>query len=231
MHADIYDRSDAAVNELLAIGTMTRAAIETVARTHEVCPFELSLDAAVWADVVICDYNYVFDPVVRLKRLAGDHRRSNCAADRRSPSARRPRPRRAVDGILAQLSCGAPEAALSAGLSARRAAALDRRLTDAAARRGARSAVSIVMRSNAASNVRTRCCARPTHCSKHWPNARARSQGEPDVTELTFALLRLAAGRRLVRRRTLCHFSARTGAATSSSICVVSTQAPRSPIR
>ncbi|HTK97406.1 MAG TPA: ATP-dependent DNA helicase [Pseudomonadales bacterium] len=66
-----YDRSDAAVAELLAVGTMTRAAIETVARTHHVCPFELSLDAAVWSDIVICDYNYVFDPVVRLKRLAG----------------------------------------------------------------------------------------------------------------------------------------------------------------
>ena len=66
-----YDRSDAAVAELLAVGAMTRDTIEAVARAHRVCPFELSLDAAVWADVVICDYNYVFDPVVRLKRLAG----------------------------------------------------------------------------------------------------------------------------------------------------------------
>ena len=66
-----YDRSDAAIEELLAIGTMTRASIEAVARSHRVCPFELSLDAAVWSDIVICDYNYVFDPVVRLKRLAG----------------------------------------------------------------------------------------------------------------------------------------------------------------
>ena len=61
-----YDRSDAAVTQLLATGTMSRAAIEAVARIHDVCPFELSLEAAVWADVVICDYNYVFDPVVRL---------------------------------------------------------------------------------------------------------------------------------------------------------------------
>ena len=56
---------------VVAIGTMTRAADRGGGATHEVCPFELSLDAAVWSDIVICDYNYVFDPVVRLKRLAG----------------------------------------------------------------------------------------------------------------------------------------------------------------
>jgi len=37
---------------------------------HRVCPFELSLDAAVWADVVICDYNYVFAPRSASGRLA-----------------------------------------------------------------------------------------------------------------------------------------------------------------
>jgi len=66
-----YDRSEAAVAELLEAGAMDRGAIEAIARAHRVCPFELSLDAAVWADIVICDYNYVFDPIVRLKRLAG----------------------------------------------------------------------------------------------------------------------------------------------------------------
>src|SRR5581483_9969273 len=35
---------------------------------HQVCPFELSLDVSVWADAVICDYNYVFDPQVYLRR-------------------------------------------------------------------------------------------------------------------------------------------------------------------
>ena len=34
-----------------------------------VCPFELSLDAASWADNIICDYNYAFDPNVYLKRF------------------------------------------------------------------------------------------------------------------------------------------------------------------
>ena len=33
------------------------------------CPFELSLDVSVWADAIICDYNYVFDPQVYLRRF------------------------------------------------------------------------------------------------------------------------------------------------------------------
>ena len=32
------------------------------------CPFELCLDISSWVDGIICDYNYVFDPNVRLKR-------------------------------------------------------------------------------------------------------------------------------------------------------------------
>lgn len=37
-------------------------AFRKVAADHEVCPFEIQLDAALDADVVICDYNYVFAP-------------------------------------------------------------------------------------------------------------------------------------------------------------------------
>jgi Rad3-related DNA helicase len=66
-----YDRAPQAIAELLRADLLDRTAIERVARQHGVCPFELSLDAAVWCDVVVCDYNYVFDPVVRLKRLHG----------------------------------------------------------------------------------------------------------------------------------------------------------------
>ncbi|MBI4345689.1 MAG: ATP-dependent DNA helicase [Elusimicrobia bacterium] len=33
-----------------------------VAREHQVCPYELQVDAALDADAVICDYNYVFAP-------------------------------------------------------------------------------------------------------------------------------------------------------------------------
>ena len=64
-----FDRMPAAREALLGRGLVARECVEAVAREHAVCPFELSLDAAAWTDVVICDYNYVFDPVVRLRRL------------------------------------------------------------------------------------------------------------------------------------------------------------------
>ena len=64
-----HDRAPAARRALLSRGRCGREDVEQVARRFEVCPFELSLEAAAWADVVVCDYNYVFDPLVRLKRL------------------------------------------------------------------------------------------------------------------------------------------------------------------
>lgn len=38
-------------------------------REYTICPFEFSLDASLYSDVIICDYNYVFDPRVYLKRF------------------------------------------------------------------------------------------------------------------------------------------------------------------
>ncbi len=67
-----YDRRRPALVELLAERELTEPVISRVAMTHTVCPFELSLDAAVWVDVVIGDYNYLFDPLVRLQRFAAD---------------------------------------------------------------------------------------------------------------------------------------------------------------
>lgn len=64
-----YERMPAARRQLLGRRLIRRGEVESVAREHEVCPFELCLDVAAWADVVVCDYNYVFDPLVRLTRL------------------------------------------------------------------------------------------------------------------------------------------------------------------
>lgn len=47
----------------------TRPLIENIARQYEVCPFEFSLDLALWMDCIICDYNYAFDPRVYLRRF------------------------------------------------------------------------------------------------------------------------------------------------------------------
>lgn len=42
-------------------------------RKHTVCPFELSLDTSNYADIILCDYNYVYDPLVHLVRYFEDN--------------------------------------------------------------------------------------------------------------------------------------------------------------
>ena len=51
---------------------MTRECILAYADKHQVCPFELQLDAALFADAVIGDYNYVFDPNVVAQTFFSD---------------------------------------------------------------------------------------------------------------------------------------------------------------
>ncbi|MBQ0000491.1 MAG: ATP-dependent DNA helicase [Clostridiales bacterium] len=64
------DRVNGAVFELWTTQQIyNRDAIEAQAEKWQVCPFEMSLDLALWVDGVICDYNYVFDPNVHLKRF------------------------------------------------------------------------------------------------------------------------------------------------------------------
>jgi len=65
-----YDRINDAVYDMLSHEvSFTRELIEAYAQKHRVCPFEMCLDMSLFADGVICDYNYVFDPHVYLKRF------------------------------------------------------------------------------------------------------------------------------------------------------------------
>lgn len=65
-----YDRLNEGLWDLLNNeNQFTREVIEIYARKHSLCPFELSLDVSLWCDLVICDYNYLFDPVVYLRRF------------------------------------------------------------------------------------------------------------------------------------------------------------------
>ncbi|MBP2636813.1 MAG: rad3: repair helicase (rad3) [Firmicutes bacterium] len=73
-----YDRINAALADCWQIEAFTRETIEEIGRKHTLCPFELSLDLALWADVVICDYNYVFDPRVYLKRFFYENNSDYC---------------------------------------------------------------------------------------------------------------------------------------------------------
>ena len=65
-----FDRvNEALIDVLKNQNNLTRDIIEAYAMKHRVCPFEYSLDLALWVDCIICDYNYVFDPRVYLKRF------------------------------------------------------------------------------------------------------------------------------------------------------------------
>lgn len=47
------------------------ALIRQFAEKYKVCPYELSLDISLWCGIIICDYNYLFDPRVSLRRFFG----------------------------------------------------------------------------------------------------------------------------------------------------------------
>lgn len=64
-----YDKVKAALEDIFSEDFFTREVIEEYSRKHRVCPFEFSLDLSNFADCIICDYNYVFDPSANLKRF------------------------------------------------------------------------------------------------------------------------------------------------------------------
>ena len=68
-----FDRVNAAVYEAItSYDWLDEASFLAISEKHQVCPFEVSLDAALFADLIICDYNYVFDPTASLKRFFGE---------------------------------------------------------------------------------------------------------------------------------------------------------------
>lgn len=65
-----YQRNKKALYSLLhSAHFIQKDTLQSFAIKHQVCPFELSLDASLYMDVIIADYNYVFDPKVYLKRF------------------------------------------------------------------------------------------------------------------------------------------------------------------
>jgi DNA excision repair protein ERCC-2 len=49
-----------------------------LSRSTEVCPFEVSLELIEQADVIVCDYNYIFDPYVGLKTYRQESDYGDC---------------------------------------------------------------------------------------------------------------------------------------------------------
>ena len=65
-----FDRINDAVFDLINNeNIISREVILDYACRYKVCPFEMCLDVTLWVDAVICDYNYVFDPNVYLRRF------------------------------------------------------------------------------------------------------------------------------------------------------------------
>lgn len=68
-----FDRVNDAVFEILTGEDMyTRERLLEHSEKWQVCPYEMSLDIASWCDAIICDYNYVLDPDVKLRRFFGE---------------------------------------------------------------------------------------------------------------------------------------------------------------
>ena len=64
-----YDKVKDVIGEIFKNESLiTREVIASYAQRYSLCPFELSLDISMFSDLVVCDYNYVFDPQVALKR-------------------------------------------------------------------------------------------------------------------------------------------------------------------
>lgn len=73
-----YDRLKPALKDMLANeNAITKKTIELYARKHTLDPFEFSLDASLFCDVIICDYNYLFDPAVYLQRFFAEADEAN----------------------------------------------------------------------------------------------------------------------------------------------------------
>ncbi len=74
-----FDRVNDCVYDMLTHEErIDRDIIAAYAEKHCVCPFEMCLDVTLWADAVICDYNYLFDPTVHLKRFFDGEKKKYC---------------------------------------------------------------------------------------------------------------------------------------------------------
>ncbi len=68
-----FDRVNDAMYDLLTNEEdYDRETIEEYALKYSICPFEFALDISLFCDAIICDYNYLFDPHVSLKRFFAD---------------------------------------------------------------------------------------------------------------------------------------------------------------
>lgn len=70
MTIGFFDRLPAAREEALAGGVLDGDDLDEIAWQHQLCPFELALQMLPWVSFVVADFNYVFDPLVRISRFS-----------------------------------------------------------------------------------------------------------------------------------------------------------------
>ena len=64
-----YNKIQGVLNySLMNYTTFVLETITQIAKENEICPFEFELDLSLFCDVIICDYNYMFDPISYMKR-------------------------------------------------------------------------------------------------------------------------------------------------------------------
>ncbi len=74
MTIGFFDRLPAAREEAMMLGIVDGDQLDEIAWEHQLCPFELALQLLPWVSLAVCDFNYVFDPLVRLGRFSESRR-------------------------------------------------------------------------------------------------------------------------------------------------------------
>lgn len=74
---EYYRKVKPVIPEVLRRELVTPEILITYAREYEVCPFELALDLSLEADLIVGDYNYLFDPGVYLRRFFAEGNRDH----------------------------------------------------------------------------------------------------------------------------------------------------------
>lgn len=70
MTLGFFDRLPQARDELLSLGVIDNNNLDEIAWDYQLCPFELVQQLLPWVHIVVADYNYVFDPLVRLPHFS-----------------------------------------------------------------------------------------------------------------------------------------------------------------
>ena len=64
-----YDKIRTAIEDIfLHENIIDEEMVFKYANKYDICPFEYQLDVSLYCDCIICDYNYLFDPIVYFKR-------------------------------------------------------------------------------------------------------------------------------------------------------------------